>query len=227
MTKYRVRPSMWCSLGLSWFIHWVYIYWTHPLVMLTVFLLPSVTSSAPSRVREKDCSTSQLTMASSSETPLQYPSSSISSELPPVSFPPLSSLAMFYSSRSWVASPIFVSVKMIWPGHKQLFLLGLRFRSAVQLAPSAFLASVATLSNLVSHVLQAYLQSLPTPYLDITLSRWSQDHDNPPPSGNAVCIQKSWDASIVSSTVESLLENSADDLAQAWLLAASAKESGA
>ena len=97
----------------------------------------------------------------------------------------------------------------------------------MQLAPSAFLASAAASSNLVSQILPACLQSLPTPYLDVALSRWSQGHDIPPPSGSTACIQKSWDATIVSIAVESLLENAPDDLARAHLLTTSSKESGA
>ena len=104
---------------------------------------------------------------------------------------------------------------------------GLGFQSAVQLAPSAFLASAAASFNLVSQILPARLQSRPTPYLDVTLSRWSQGHDIPPPSGSTTCIQKSCDATIVSTAVESLLENASDDLARARLLATSSKESGA
>ena len=98
---------------------------------------------------------------------------------------------------------------------------GLGFWSAVQLASSAFLASAAASSNLVSQIIPARLQSLPTPYLDVALSCWSQCHDIPPPSGSAACIQKSWDATIESIAVESLLENSPDDLARARLLATS------
>ena len=97
----------------------------------------------------------------------------------------------------------------------------------MQLAPSAFPASGAASFNLVSQILPARLQSLPTPYLDVALSRWSQGHDIPPPSGSTACIQKSWDATIVSVAVESLLENAPDDLARACLLATSSKESGA
>ena len=97
----------------------------------------------------------------------------------------------------------------------------------MQLAPSAFLASAAASFNLVSQILPARLQSLPTPYLDVALSHWSQGHDIPPPSSSTACIQKSWDATIVSVAVESLLENAPDDLARARVLATSSKESGA
>ena len=103
----------------------------------------------------------------------------------------------------------------------------LGFWSAVQLAPSAFLASAAASSNLVSQILPARLQSLPAPYLDVALSRWSHGHDISPPSGSTACIQKAWDATIVSTAAKSLLENAPDDLARARLLASSSKESGA
>ena len=75
------------------------------------------------------------------------------------------------------------------PAWLQTFLLvsfgSLGFRSAVQLAPSAFLASAAASSNRVS---QIRLQSLPAPYLDVALSRWSHGHDISPPSGSTTYI---------------------------------------
>ena len=104
---------------------------------------------------------------------------------------------------------------------------GLGFRSAVQLAPSAYLASAAASSGLISHILPASLQSLPIPHLDAAVSLWSHGHDTPPPSGTAACSQKSWDTSVVSSTAESLLEGAPDDITRARLLAVSTKESGA
>ena len=59
------------------------------------------------------------------------------------------------------------------------------------------------------------------------LSSWSDGHDNPPPSGAAAHIQKTWDAYKVSSSIDSLLQNAPNDLARARLLAVSAEESGA
>jgi len=97
----------------------------------------------------------------------------------------------------------------------------------VQLAPSAYLASAAASSGLVSHILPANLQSLPIPHLDAAVSLWSHGHDNPPPTGTAACSQKTWDTSVVSSTAESLLECAPDDITRARLLAVSTKESGA
>ena len=104
---------------------------------------------------------------------------------------------------------------------------GLGFRSAVQLAPSAYLASAAASSGLISHILPASLQPLPIPHLDAAVALWSQGHDNLPPSGSAACNQKTWDASVVSTSAEGLLEDAPDDMARARLLAVSAKESGA
>ena len=97
----------------------------------------------------------------------------------------------------------------------------------MQLAPSAYLASAAASSGLISHILPASLQSLPIPHLDTAVSLWSHGHDNPPPTGTAACSQKTWDTSVVSTTAESLLESAPDDITRARLLAVSTKESGA
>ena len=104
---------------------------------------------------------------------------------------------------------------------------GLGIRSAVQLAPSAFLASAAASSELIQNILPARLQSQPIPSYDSALCIWSQDLDHPPPSGPAACIQKNWDACKVEKTADSLLENAPDDVARARLLAVSARGSGA
>ena len=104
---------------------------------------------------------------------------------------------------------------------------GLGFRSAVQLAPSAYLASAAASSGLIRQILPANLESLSIPHLDAALSLWSHGHDNPPPSDTAACSQKTWDTSVVSSTAKCLLERASDDVTRARLLAVSTKESGA
>ena len=104
---------------------------------------------------------------------------------------------------------------------------GLGIRSTVQLALSAFLASAAATRNLVQEILPLRLQHLPTPNMVDALSSWSSGHGNPPPSGTAACVQKTWDAYKISSSMDSLLQNAPHDLAHARLLAVSAKESGA
>ena len=67
----------------------------------------------------------------------------------------------------------------------------------------------------------------PGPNMVDALSSWSSGHGNPPPSGIAACVQKTWDAYKISSSMDSLLQNAPHDLARARLLAVSAKESGA
>ena len=101
---------------------------------------------------------------------------------------------------------------------------GLGIRSAMQLALSAFLASSL---SLIKTIVPAHLQSLPVPHKDLALTMWFQGNENPPPSGTAARVQKSWDMCKVVKTAESLLENAPDDMAHARLLAFSTKESGA
>ena len=59
---------------------------------------------------------------------------------------------------------------------------GLGIRSAVQLAPSAYMASAAACSELVSIVLPPQLQDFnASAYLDEARAQWSCGHDLPPP----------------------------------------------
>ena len=96
----------------------------------------------------------------------------------------------------------------------------------MQLAPSVFLASAAATRDLVCQILPPRLQPLPTLYEEDAISLWSSGH-HIPPSGAATCVQKSWDAPLVSNAVDLLLQNAPHDVARARLLAVSAKESGA
>ena len=157
-------------------------------------------------VMVSDYNTSQLMMASFSfQTPFPSQNFSMSSGLPLVF---LSSTLITYDDMlksivSNITNILFGNDDPAWlQASLPVRFGGLGFRSAVQLAPSAFLASAAASFNLVSQILPAHLQSLPTPYLDVALSRWSQGHDIPPPSGSTACIQKSWDATIVSIALE-------------------------
>ena len=88
------------------------------------------------------------------------------------------------------------------------------------------LISAAATRDLVCQILPPRLQPLPTLYEEDALSLWSSGH-NIPPSGAAACVQKSWDAPLVSNAVDLLLQNAPHDVARARLLAVSAKESGA
>ena len=104
---------------------------------------------------------------------------------------------------------------------------GLGIRSAVQLAPSAFLASAAASSDLVHHIVPLRLQGSPLPNVDDASVLWSKDHNRAPPEGVAQHQQKAWDIPITSALAESLLENAPDPRSRARLLASSAWESGA
>ena len=58
---------------------------------------------------------------------------------------------------------------------------GLGIRSAVQLAPLAFLASAAGSSGLVSQIIPTHLQQAPLVARADALSRWSLGHNSSPP----------------------------------------------
>ena len=60
---------------------------------------------------------------------------------------------------------------------------GLGIRSAVQLAPSAFLASAAAASDLVNHIVPIHLQGSPLPNVDDASFLWSSGHNQVPPKG--------------------------------------------
>ena len=103
---------------------------------------------------------------------------------------------------------------------------GLGIRRAVQLAPSAYLASAAATHDLVQDILPGHLRSLPSPYVDQALPCWQQGHHTNPLDGDAAKIQRSWDFPRVTACADSLLDNAPDDSTRARLLAVSAPESG-
>ena len=119
------------------------------------------------------------------------------------------------SSSAWTQATLLVSYG------------GLGIRSAVQLAPSAFLASAAGSSDLIHQILPSHLRDSPIPNYDDALTSWAQGHDQPPPDAPASHQQKSWDTTRVRATADSLLDNAPDDMSRARLLAASSKEAGA
>ena len=57
---------------------------------------------------------------------------------------------------------------------------GIGIRRAVQLAPSAYLASAAGCSELIRPVLPSHLLDATDSNIEAALSVWSQDHDTPP-----------------------------------------------
>ena len=104
---------------------------------------------------------------------------------------------------------------------------GLGIRSAVQLAPSAFLASAAGSSSLVSMIVPTPLQDAPLTGRSEALRLWAQGHDSPPPPDPAAHRQKLWDLPKVCATAQALTNDAPDARSRARLLAASRKESGA
>ena len=71
---------------------------------------------------------------------------------------------------------------------------GLGIRSAVRVAPSAYLASVHSSSQLVDEMLPSPFTSTPAPYVDEAKSLWSVGNDCQPPEENAAHKEKSWDS---------------------------------
>ena len=104
---------------------------------------------------------------------------------------------------------------------------GLGIRSAVQLAPSAFLASAAASSDLVHRIIPRHFQGSPMLNMDDAKLLWAAGHACSPPEGVAQHRQKVWDTLKTTAVAEVLLENAPEPRARARLLASRAKESGA
>ena len=104
---------------------------------------------------------------------------------------------------------------------------GLGIRRAVQLAPSAYLASAAATCDLMQDILPGHLRSLPSPSVDQALWCWQVGHHTNPPDSDGAKFQQSWDFPRAVACADSLLDNATDDRTRARLLAVSAPESGA
>ena len=104
---------------------------------------------------------------------------------------------------------------------------GIGIRSAVQLAPSAFLASAAGASNLIHCILPGRLDGIHYPAVDDAKIEWSRGHDQPPPPHPVDMRQKAWDIPRVQETYDTLLEGASDPRSRARLLAVTTRESGA
>ena len=104
---------------------------------------------------------------------------------------------------------------------------GLDIQGAVDLAPSAYLASTAASLDLVHHVIQARLQRLQIPNVCDAFVLWSRGHDLAPPEEVEQHSQRAWDDPRASALAESLLEIAPNTRARARLFASTAKESGA
>ena len=105
---------------------------------------------------------------------------------------------------------------------------GLGLRSAVQLAPSAFMSSAAASKKLMSQILPAG-SCFSVPEADTALICWYNLFPGtrpPPPSGDDVKIQKAWDSLVVRWSFEHL-HGATDEMTRARLLSVSTPESGA
>ena len=104
---------------------------------------------------------------------------------------------------------------------------GLGVRSAVQLAPSAYLASAAGCTSLTRRILPSHLCNLPLPEVSLALNHWSPDGALSPPASPDKSKQKAWDLPKVESSFDLLINNCQSPAARARLLGAASKESGA
>ena len=106
---------------------------------------------------------------------------------------------------------------------------GLGFRSALHLAPSAFLASADGASALVQQLLPAHLSSIAYSERDSALAMWrvGLPEDTSLPTGSSRHKQKSWDKPRVEQLYHSILSNCEDEISSARVLAAASSHSGA
>ena len=103
---------------------------------------------------------------------------------------------------------------------------GIGIRSAVQLAPSAFLASAAGCTGLIQGILPPRLQGIPEPYIKLGLNYWSQKHEQPPPPPSSAHQQKAWDAPVIEASYETLFETASEPRTRARLLAVASRGAG-
>ena len=102
---------------------------------------------------------------------------------------------------------------------------GLGLRSAIILAPSAFLASADGASDLMQQLLPAHLSS--TAYLgrNQALARWKCALPEDIPAPSATTQQKAWDDPIVQHLFYTLLNNCNDETSRSQVLGAATVES--
>ena len=106
---------------------------------------------------------------------------------------------------------------------------GLGIRSAVHLAPSAFLASADGSTDLVHHLLPSRLSTTLYPGREDALASWRDglDQSQSPPVPPTSYRQKMWDLPRIQARADALVSDASDPVTRARLLAVSAKESGA
>ena len=104
---------------------------------------------------------------------------------------------------------------------------GLGIRSAVDVAPSAYLSSAHSSAQLVEAILPESHLTIPTPFVDEAKASWASGHESKAPEDAAACNQRAWDSIHTKSTSQRLLDNAADEEERARLLAVTTRESGA
>ena len=102
---------------------------------------------------------------------------------------------------------------------------GLGVRSAVTLAPCAFLASASACYDLIHLILPDWLHGCHYPMFSKDLTIWQEGHNNPPPSGRASFNVKAWEEPYYK-TILTLIFNFMDDASfRIRVLSASREES--
>ena len=92
---------------------------------------------------------------------------------------------------------------------------GLGVRSAVQLVPSAFLASAAGYTSLTGRILPSHLHNLPLLEVGLALNQWSQGGILTPPASPDKSKQKAWDHPKVESSFDLLINKYQNPTARA------------
>ena len=103
---------------------------------------------------------------------------------------------------------------------------GLGIRSAVRLAPSAYLASAAASSTLVHQILPPQFSDTDLPCFQEALALWTNSCNQSPPEGITSYHQKSWDIPTILAIKENLLNSATNESSKSRLLAAFSEESG-
>ena len=132
--------------------------------------------------------------------------------LPPHCMSSITNTSIDSSSAAWLQASLPISLG------------GLGIRSAVEVAPSAFLASAHSSSALVQSILSSSHSILSSPLISNALTLWSSDHDSHPPTDDEAFLQKAWDRPRAESVSKRLLDNASCTADRARLLAASCRE---
>ena len=104
---------------------------------------------------------------------------------------------------------------------------GIGLRSAVSLAPSAFLASATSTFNLQNRILSENLALIPDTSVIDTLAIWSELSNNQMENESQKITQKAWDEKVTEIQFKKLLANATLPEDTARLLAAREPQSGA